>query len=596
MKNIFHLVWKKKWVSLLVLIILAGGGYWAYAKWHSSSVTVKYITAVAERGTLISSISGTGQVSAANQIDIKSKVAGDVLSVGNVIVGQDVKAGTLLFQLNARDALKTVRDAEVNLESANLSLKKLKQAADPLTLLQAENTLSQAQEAKQKATDNIEKAYEDAFNSISNAFLDLPTVISELDNVLYSKDIGESEISVGSGYWNIDALLNTVGNQDYVDGLKRFQTTATTDYDAARIKYDANFISYKTDTRYSDKATVEALLDQTIDTVKTIAQSAKSSSNYLDAWVDIRTKQSYKTYAKVTEYQGLLGTDIGKINGHLSTLISVQRTLQDNREAVVNADRTIAEKTESLANLKNGADPLDIEAQLISVKQKENSLADAREKLADYAIRAPFDGMIAGFSVKKGDTLSANTSVGALITKQQIATIALNEVDVAKVKVGQKVTLTFDAVEDLSITGDVAQVDAIGTVSQGVVSYNVKIVFNVQDERVKSGMTVTANIILSSKPDVLMVKTSAIKNQNGGSYVEVLVNGVPEKKNVVVGDSNDTMTEIISGISEGDNIVTQTISSNSTAAATTAAAANRTSGGGSFGGGAGGGDVMRALR
>ncbi len=591
MKNLFSLLWRKKWALLLILIILVVGGYWAYGKWGSSNVTVKYVTASVERGTLISSISGTGQVSAANQIDISSKVAGDVLSVGNIVVGQEVKAGTLLFQTNARDALKTVRDAQVNLDSAKLSLKKLQQAADPLTLLQAENTLAQATEAKQTAGDNIEKAYEDAFNSISNAFLDLPTTITDLYNVLYSKDIGESEVSVGSGYWNIDALLNTVGNWEYVDSLKRFQSSATTDYNSARVKYDANFTSYKTATRYSDKTVVEALLNQTIETVRSAAQSAKSSSNYLDAWVDIRNKQSYNIFAKVVEHQSLLATDMGKINSHLTTLISVQNTLQSNREALVNAERTIAEKTQSLADIKNGADPLDVEAQLISVKQKENSLADAREKLSDYTVRAPFDGMIASFNVKKGDTLSANTSVGVLITKQQIATIALNEVDVAKVKVGQKVTLTFDAVEDLTITGDVAQVDAVGTVSQGVVSYNVKIVFNVQDERVKSGMTVTANIILSSKSDVLTVKTSAIKTQNGSSYVEVLVNGVPEKKTVVVGDSNDTMTEIISGLVESDNVITQTISSGSAAATKT----NATQGGG-FGGGAGSGDVMRVLR
>lgn len=594
MKNIFHLIWRKKWVVLLVLIILAGGGYWSYNKWGKSGVTVKYVTAAAERGTLVSSISGTGQVSAANQIDIKSKVAGDVLLVGNISVGQEVKAGALLFQLNARDALKTVRDAEVNLESAKLSLTKLQQAADPLTLLQAENTLAQAVESKKNAEDSIVKAHEDAFSTVSNAFLDLPTIITELYDVLYSKDIGESETSIGSGYWNSDALLNNVGNWQYAEGLKKFQAAAIADYGVARTKYDINFTSYKSTSRYSDDAAVETLLSQTIEAVKSMSQSAKSSSNFLDAWVDTRTKQGYRIFAKVTEHQGLLATYIGKINNHLSSLAAIQQTLQDNRETIVNAARTIAEKTASLADIKAGADPLDLEAQKISVRQKENSLADAREKLADYTVRASFDGMIASFSVKKGDTLSANTSVGTLVTKQQIATIALNEVDIAKVKVGQKVTLTFDAVEDLTITGDVVEVDAVGTVSQGVVSYNVKIAFNVQDERIKPGMTVTASIILSSKPDVLIVKTSAIKNQNGGSYVEVLVNGVPEKRTVEVGGNNDTMTEIISGLTEGDNVVTQTISSNSTAA-TTAATTNRAGGqGGSFGGG--GGDVMRALR
>ncbi|MDD5433706.1 MAG: hypothetical protein PHE77_03610, partial [Candidatus Pacebacteria bacterium] len=61
-----------------------------------------------------------------------------------------------------------------------------------------------------------------------------------------------------------------------------------------------------------------------------------------------------------------------------------------------------------------------------------------------------------------------------------MAEISLNEVDVAKVKIGQRAIITFDAIDELEITGKVEDVDTIGTVSQGVVSYNVKIIFDTQ--------------------------------------------------------------------------------------------------------------------
>ena len=99
-----------------------------------------------------------------------------------------------------------------------------------------------------------------------------------------------------------------------------------------------------------------------------------------------------------------------------------------------------------------------------------------------------------------------------LITKQKIAEISLNEVDAAKVKVGQKVTLTFDAIDGLSITGEVSEIDALGTVSQGVVTYGVKIAFDTQDERVKSGMSVSAAIITDVKQNVLLVPNAAVKS------------------------------------------------------------------------------------
>ena len=124
--------------------------------------------------------------------------------------------------------------------------------------------------------------------------------------------------------------------------------------------------------------------------------------------------------------------------------------------------------------------------------------------------------------------------------------------------------------------------DNLGTVSQGVVSYNVKIAFDVQDERIKPGMSVSATIILDSKNDVLMVSNSAVKNQNGSSYVEVLVNGVPEKKNVTVGKSNDLTTEIVEGLTEGEEVVTQKISSTASKTTTSQSTSNKSGVGGGF--------------
>ena len=135
---------------------------------------------------------------------------------------------------------------------------------------------------------------------------------------------------------------------------------------------------------------------------------------------------------------------------------------------------------------------------------------------------------------------------------------------------GNKATLTFDAIDGLNITGQVAEIDAIGAVTQGVVTYNVKIVFDTQDERVKSGMSANATIITDVKTDVLMVSNAAVKtDNNSGSYVQTLDSaGKPQNLPVVVGLANDTDTEITSGLNEGDKVITQTI--NSGAANTTA--------------------------
>ncbi|MBP7058561.1 HlyD family efflux transporter periplasmic adaptor subunit [Candidatus Gracilibacteria bacterium] len=178
-----------------------------------------------------------------------------------------------------------------------------------------------------------------------------------------------------------------------------------------------------------------------------------------------------------------------------------------------------------------------------------------------------------------------------------IAKVSLNETDVATVKVGQKATLTFDAIENLTITGEVVEIDAVGTASQGVVTYNVKISFDTQDTRIKPGMSTTASIITNSKSDILIVPNGAIKTQGDISYVEsfqttsanssadtsgntksstvnssseqvITSSNPPSQIQIETGLANDSYTEITSGLNEGDQIVTRTITSAKTTTTT----------------------------
>ena len=151
----------KVWVSAhkikaAVLIAVAlSGGYYVYGKMNPAIVTPRYLVALARKETVISSVTGTGQISAENQFDIKSKVSGDVIYLP-VSEGQSVKTGALILQIDSKDAAKAVRDAEASLLSAKISLEKLKQPADALSLLQAENALTQAEQNKQITITNAQ--------------------------------------------------------------------------------------------------------------------------------------------------------------------------------------------------------------------------------------------------------------------------------------------------------------------------------------------------------------------------------------------------------------------------------------------------------
>lgn len=622
--NVIKNFLSKKIVLVILGLVAIGSGYFWFVLVKSAKAPLQYLSEAVTKGTLTVTVSGTGQVVSDNQIEIKPEGSGKATKVA-VKVGQEVKANNLLVQLDARDAQKAVRDAQINLTTARLSLEKTLQATDAATLMSAQNSLEsaktnlaklklaqttdyqKAQEAKGNAQDDLVKAYDDAYTAIANSFLNLPTIITKLNDVLFSEEISKSEGAPSGGQWNTNFLIDN-SHADDQSGVRLVVSKAEADYRLARTNYDKIFAQYKNSSRSMGTNAIESLLAETLDTTKAMSQSAKSSSNMLDAWSDYRSLRSARIFSQVTTYKTSLNTYIGQVNSSISSLSSAQSTIKSNKDVIVNADRdlvkmdqnnpldlaaaeqSIKQQEASLLKLQAGADKLDIRNQELTINQRINSLNDAYQTLADYTVKAPFDGVVAAFSVKLGDTVSQGTAVATLVTKQKIATISMNEVDVAKIALGNKVTITFDAIDGLSVTGQVAEIDTIGTVSQGVVSYNVKISFDIQDERIKPGMSVSANIITEVKTDVLLAPNAAVQIDNSGSYVQVLTNGQPKAVDVVVGLANDTTTEIVSGLNEGDKVVTQTIDPNQK----TTTATTQKSGPSLLGGFGGGGGAMRS--
>ena len=542
MKNLFNKIKNyiitHKTISIIALIIILVIGYWGYKKITNTSGETRYVTSVVEKGTIISSVDGTGQVSASSQVDLKTKASGDIVYIA-VTGGQKVSAGTLIAQIDAKDAQKSLRDAELNLESAKLSLEKLK-----------------IQNSDTNLNSDLTKAYDDGFTAVSDAFLDLSTVLSGVDSILVEANLSDNATRMSG---------QTATN---------YRNQAENLYYTANTAFQKNRSNFSTIDRNSSKLSIENIINETYNTVKILTDTIKSTKSFVDYMIDDTGRSSDFSSA-----QSSLSTYASIINGHFSSLFSAQQNIKNNKE------------TSSTSNL-------DIKSSELSVQQKENALQDLKDNLADYYVRAPFDGTIASVAVEKADSVSSGTVIASLITKKQIAEIPFNEVDVAKIKVGQKATLAFDAIPDLSISGEVAEIDSVGTVSSGVVNYNVKISFDTQDDRIKPGMSVSVAIITDIAQDVLVVPSSAIKTKNGISYIETfdtalvapttgvqgsVSNTLPTQQEVTVGISDDTSTQIISGLEIGKIIVTKTIvgttSTTTTPSILSAATGNRGAGG-----------------
>ncbi len=548
---------KHKIISIIILIIILLIIYWGYGKLTSTGGETQYITTTVQKGTIVSSITASGQIESSSQIDLKANTSGTITYVG-VKPGDKVLKGKTLFSIDNKDAQKVIRDAEISLQSAQIALDKLK-----------------IQNSNDNMNADLAKSYDDGFNTVSNTFLDLPGIMTGLDSMFF-----KSTISGGTGQLNIDWYEGQASSEDQ-DKVKSYKKSFVDSYNLALAAYNTSSDNYKTVSRTSDNTTIERLISQTYDTSKLISDAIKNANNYLDIINDSMQRHNFNIPTIINTNKTSLSSYTSKTNTALLNLLSIKTSIKGYKDAFPNSS-------------------LDLQSSELSIKQKENTLQDAKDKLSDYYVVAPFNGTIASVVAKVGDISSG--ILGSIITNQQIALLSMNEVDVSKIKLGQKATVTFDAIDNLSITGTVAEIDTLGTVSQGVVSYSVKIALDTEDVRVKPGMSISASIITDSKTDVLIVPTSAIKTQGNIKYVQMFGSPLstplagsqgtpstiaPNQITVETGLTDDTNTEIISGVKEGDQIVSRTITSTTTKTPTaTSLLGGNTrglSGGGNFG-------------
>jgi HlyD family secretion protein len=258
----------------------------------------------------------------------------------------------------------------------------------------------------------------------------------------------------------------------YLNSTARpYRDAAGVSYDAAVNQYQKTLLEYKNLTRSSATSSIDTLLADTYSTIKSIAEAATKT----------QTAANF--------------------------IISTQPEYQKSSAS--------SALTNSFSTLLAGSDPLDVQSAKLSLEQ-------AQRTYDNYFVRAPYSGIIGRIPVNVFGQAGSGTTIATIVGQKKIASISLNEVDAAKVKVGQTVKITFDAIDGLNATGTVSVVDQIGAVSSGVVSYGVKIAIDTEDVRIKPGMSVNTTIITLQKDNVLVIPSSAVKKLGQASYVQTL--------------------------------------------------------------------------
>ncbi|MCX7866325.1 efflux RND transporter periplasmic adaptor subunit [Limisphaera sp. VF-2] len=204
-----------------------------------------------------------------------------------------------------------------------------------------------------------------------------------------------------------------------------------------------------------------------------------------------------------------------------------------------------------------------------SLARAERELAIVEERLTKTEVRAPFDCTVLTRPVSVGQAVSGSGGVSGgteVLTIADLSTMVINahvnQADVPRLHVNQKVEVTVEAVPGLVVTGIVERIAPQATIRNNIKGFATRIVLRDVDPRIRPGMTANIRIPVASASNVTAVPLSAVfteKNPETGQYERFVYvrkpDGAVEKRNVKVGVSDFFYAEIQEGLSAGEVVM-----------------------------------------
>lgn len=230
--------------------------------------------------------------------------------------------------------------------------------------------------------------------------------------------------------------------------------------------------------------------------------------------------------------------------------------LRQKEHSLAAAQRSLRLAQEHLAELERGATEHELERARAQVAQAQAEMARAEENLRRARITAPMAGAVLELATRLGQPVEAGQVVARLGQTDHLEVVApVNEMDVPSIQIGQAVRVEADAVRDQTFEGTVTAVAPRGSREQNVATFNVTISLANPDQRLRPGMTATAEILLDRLEDVVQVPLEAIV-RDGEQDVVVVVepDGMARVVPVTLGLRNDQAAEVKEGLTGDETL------------------------------------------
>ncbi len=567
---------KSKIFWVIVVLVVGGGSYIAL----KPKPGVQYTTEKVQQGNIEQTVSVTGKVQGAEEINLNFESLGTIAKI-EVDKGDQVEAGQILAQLSSQAQQNSVLEARANWQAAAAQLNKLIAGASDNEIKISEESLK-----------NSEITYNNRLSDLANLQNKLVADEKQYNNTLQSSQVSltnarESAFSTMSNELfdgeiannRVDEILKR-DDAKYTLGAKNSFTKTTAEFSLAQAQTAISQAKQKLSQAQLTltDSDISQALQASIDALLKVSQNL---SDIFEVLINTPASTDY-TQTEIDTDKANIRADQATISASISGVQTARTSWENAKTAVITAENNLnsflASKDSQVASaqgavnsakgawdlaqaqhqqLLSSARAEDIELQRARVTQSLAALQRAQVALDQMTIKAPLSGTITRVNYKVGEKTDLSKPVFSLLGNSGLEIeVDIPESDIAKIAVGQLAHITLDAFGEQEFTGHVTFIDPAETRIQDVVYYRVKVTFDDSSDEVKPGMTANIDIATASRENVLSIPARAVK-ENGGKYVEVLENGQVVKKNVETGLKADGgLVEIVSGLSVGEEVIT----------------------------------------
>ncbi|MES2214389.1 MAG: efflux RND transporter periplasmic adaptor subunit, partial [Patescibacteria group bacterium] len=463
----------------------------------------------AEVGNIEEEVLVTGSTKSSSTVNLGFERSGKVVQAG-VEVGDKVPAGAVLAVLDQ----STLR---ANLAKANANL-----AEEEVRL----GTITRTSSATyQNVYDSALLSIKDVYNKAENA------VNNEADQFFYNAHDFSPQFGL-SGTQN-DGINYPFNNS--ISAAKR--------QDLANERRDIELVMHSWQTSIQriqsgqDLAPAIAEAEKNLSTIKTFLDHLASAVNSVSVY------NNYTYQSEVDAYKATAGSARTEVSAALSTLISTKDKL---------ANAPTRSTTDSGTTY---TDVLSEQARIESLKADVQAIQADLDKTV---LTAPISGVVTKAEAKRGEIVTAGAPLITIISDAKLQVEAnVSEVNIGRVKIGDRVSITFDAFPDKEYIGAVAYIDPGQTLVDGVATYKVTVRFaDVPEAELRSGLTANLRIQTANKEGVVKIPAYAVEKTGNRSFVRIMDGEDEVEKDVTLGlKGKDGTIEVISGLSGTEKLV-----------------------------------------